>query len=270
MTDCQNKGNDEDIKRTLDGIKRILFVMSGKGGVGKSTVAVNLAVGLSRKGFKTGLMDTDFHGPDTLKMLGLEDEKILSDDHSLIPIIYDEGLKVMSLAGLLESRETAVIWRGPIKIGVIRQFLGMTSWGDLDFLVIDAPPGTGDEPLTVAQLIPKAEAVVVTTPQDVALLDVKKSITFCGQVQLKIAGVIENMSGFICPKCGEKTYIFGSGGGKTLAETAGVSFLGDLPIDPAVTAGGDAGTPGLLKTPESSFFMGLEGILDKLLGPVKA
>ena len=236
-------GGDEDVRRTLEKIGRVLFVMSGKGGVGKSTVAVNLAAGLALRGHRVGLLDTDFHGPDTLKMLGLEHERVYSEDGFFVPIMYDEGLKVMSIAGLLEDPDSAVIWRGPVKIGVIKQFLGLTAWGDLDFLVIDAPPGTGDEPLTVAQLVPGAEAVVVTTPQEVSLLDVRKSISFCRKVNISLAGIIENMSGFICPHCGTRTDIFGSGGGRRLAEGTGIPFLGAIPLDPAVVAGGDGGFP---------------------------
>lgn len=234
---------DEDIRAALERIGRVLFVMSGKGGVGKSTVAVNLAVGLALRGFRVGLLDTDFHGPDTLKMLGIEHEKVYHEDGYFVPIMYDEGLKVMSMAGLLEDTDSAVIWRGPIKIGVIRQFIGLTAWGDLDFLVVDAPPGTGDEPLTVAQLIPGAEAVVVTTPQEVSLLDVRKSISFCRKVGLSFAGIIENMSGFVCPHCGTRTDIFGSGGGRRLADTSNLPFLGEIPLDPSVVLGGDRGTP---------------------------
>ncbi len=238
-------GDDAGVTAALERIGRVLFVMSGKGGVGKSTVAVNLAAGLALRGGRVGLLDTDFHGPDTLKMLGIEHERVYHEDGHFVPIMYDEGLQVMSMAGLLENTDTAVIWRGPVKIGVIKQFLGMTRWGDLDYLVVDAPPGTGDEPLTVAQLVPGAEAVIVTTPQEVSLLDVRKSIDFCRQVGLSIAGIIENMNGFVCPHCGNKTHIFGSGGGRRLAESVGVPFLGDLPIDPGVVLGGDRGQPSL-------------------------
>lgn len=238
-------GEDGAIKAALEGIDRVLFVMSGKGGVGKSTVAVNLAAGLALRGKKVGVMDTDFHGPDILKMLGIEHERVYHEDGWFMPMIYGDGLKIMSMAGLLEDTDTAVIWRGPIKIGVIRQFLGMTRWGELDYLVVDAPPGTGDEPLTVAQLVPGAEAIIITTPQEVSLLDVRKSIDFCRQVNLSITGIIENMSGFLCPHCGNRTDIFGSGGGRRLAEEAGLSFLGELPLDPAVVQGGDRGKPSL-------------------------
>ncbi len=250
-------GDDEGVRAALEKIGRVLFVMSGKGGVGKSTVAVNLAAGLALRGNRVGLLDTDFHGPDTLKMLGIEHERVYNEDGFFIPIMFDESLKVMSIAGLLEDTDSAVIWRGPVKIGVIKQFFGVTRWGNLDFLVVDAPPGTGDEPLTVAQLVPGAEAVIVTTPQEVSLLDVRKSINFCRKVGLSVAGIIENMSGFVCPHCGVKTDIFGSGGGRRLAESAGIPFLGELPIDPAVVLGGDRGTPTL--------HMSMGGIIDRIL-----
>jgi Mrp family chromosome partitioning ATPase len=218
-----------------------IMVMSGKGGVGKSTVAVNLAMGLMLAGKKVGLLDVDIHGPSVPTMLGLEGATIDQGPEGLLPVELGH-FKVMSMGFLLRNPDDAVIWRGPVKGGVIKQFLKDVAWGDLDYLIIDAPPGTGDEPLSVCQLInPIDGAVVVTTPQRVAAMDVRKSITFCAQVGMKVLGVVENMSGFVCPKCGEVTHILRSGGGKRMADDMGVPFLGSIPIDPSVAEAGDLG-----------------------------
>ena len=222
-------------------IKHKIMVMSGKGGVGKSTVAVNLAMDLMLAGKKVGLLDVDIHGPSVPTMLGLEGATIENGPDGLLPVELG-NLKVMSMGFLLRSPDDAVIWRGPMKGSVIRQFLTDMAWGELDYLIIDAPPGTGDEPLSVCQLInPIDGAVVVTTPQRVAAMDVRKSITFCAQVGMKVLGVVENMSGFVCPKCGEVTQILRSGGGRAMAEDMGVPFLGSIPIDPQVAEAGDEG-----------------------------
>ncbi|PKN32125.1 MAG: ATP-binding protein, partial [Deltaproteobacteria bacterium HGW-Deltaproteobacteria-20] len=218
-----------------------IMVMSGKGGVGKSTVAVNLAIGLMLAGKKVGLLDVDIHGPSIPTMLGLEGANIEAGPGGLMPVELGH-LKVMSMGFLLRNPDDAVIWRGPVKGNVIKQFLRDVDWGDLDYLIIDAPPGTGDEPLSICQLInPIDGAVVVTTPQRVAAMDVRKSITFCAQVGMKVLGVVENMSGFVCPKCGELTHILRSGGGRLMAEDMGVPFLGSIPIDPMVAEAGDMG-----------------------------
>jgi ATP-binding protein involved in chromosome partitioning len=218
-----------------------IMVMSGKGGVGKSTVAVNLAMALMLAGKKVGLLDVDIHGPSVPTMLGLEGAGIESGPDGFLPVELGH-LKVMSMGFLLRDPDDAVIWRGPVKGGVIKQFLKDVAWGDLDYLIIDAPPGTGDEPLSICQLIdPIDGAVVVTTPQRVAAMDVRKSITFCAQVGMKVLGVVENMSGFVCPKCGEVTHILRSGGGRSMAEDMGVPFLGSIPMDPMVAESGDMG-----------------------------
>ena len=220
-----------------------ILVLSGKGGVGKSTVAVNLALSLMLEGKRVGLLDVDIHGPSVPKMLKLEGERILTEGDVMLPVELGD-LKVMSIGFLLNRQEDAVIWRGPMKMGVIKQFLMDVDWGDLDYLIVDAPPGTGDEPLSVCQLIEDADgAVVVTTPQEVALAAVRRSITFCRQLNLPVLGVVENMSGFVCPRCGERTEIFGSGGGERLAQKMNVPFLGRIPIDPEVTVSGDSGIP---------------------------
>jgi len=248
-TERQGHGNmhdAEDERKLQERMRRIrhkVLVLSGKGGVGKSTVAVNLAVRLADAGKRVGLLDVDIHGPSVPKMLGLENAPVAADSAVLHPVALGR-LSVMSIAFLLQSRDDAVIWRGPMKMGVVRQFLQDVEWGDLDFLVVDAPPGTGDEPLSVCQLMPDADgAVVVTTPQEVALTAVRKSITFCNKLSIPVLGVVENMSGFVCPHCGTLTEIFGSGGGEEMAQRMGVPFLGRIPIDPSVREAGDAGKP---------------------------
>ncbi|MCX7020032.1 MAG: iron-sulfur cluster carrier protein MrpORP [Candidatus Sumerlaeota bacterium] len=224
-------------------IRHKVVVLSGKGGVGKSTVAVNLATSLMMSGKRVGLLDIDIHGPSIPTMLGLEWETIEGSDEGLLPLEMD-GMKVMSLGFFLQNPDDAVIWRGPRKMGVIKQFLQDVAWGDLDYLVIDSPPGTGDEPLSLCQLIGQLDgAVIVTTPQKVAAVDVRKSISFCRQLHLPVLGVVENMSGFACPKCGEVTQILRSGGGRRMAEDMGVPFLGSIPMDPKIAEACDDGEP---------------------------
>ena len=231
----------QKLQHKLNCIKHKIIVMSGKGGVGKSTVAVNLATALLLAGNKVGLLDVDIHGPSIPTMLGLENEKPGGSQEELLPVDLG-GLKVMSLGFLLSSPDQAVIWRGPMKIGVIRQFLENVHWGELDYLIIDCPPGTGDEPLSICQLIGHLDgAVIVTTPQRVATVDVRKSINFCRQIQLNVLGIIENMSGFVCPKCGEVTQILPPGGGRSMADDLGVPFLGAIPMDPQIAQAGDTG-----------------------------
>ncbi len=201
------------VKDSLSRIKNKFIVMSGKGGVGKTSTSVNLSIALAGKGFKVGIMDVDLHGPDVPRMLGLKGMLDLNQDRKLNPAAYSDNLKVVSIESLTPNKDEAIIWRGPIKYSAIQQFIGDVEWGELDFLIIDSPPGTGDEPLTVAQTIPEARAIIVTTPQEIALADVRKSISFCKTVKMEIFGLIENMSGFPCPHCGETIDLFGSGGG---------------------------------------------------------
>ena len=228
----------------MEQIGRKLIVLSGKGGVGKSTVAANLAVALAAGHFKVGLLDVDIHGPSIPMLMGLEKHTLATDGTSLLPVMLSDSLAVMSIGLLLPKRSDAVIWRGPLKFGVIRQFLSDVAWGPLDFLVIDCPPGTGDEPLSVAQLVGRqASGVIVTTPQELAVSDVRRCITFCQQVSLPVAGVVENMSGFVCPQCGAAVNVFGKGGGERLAQEMGVPFLGSIPLDPNVVCSGDSGKP---------------------------
>jgi len=231
------------LQKRLCRIEHKVLVLSGKGGVGKSTVAVNLAVALSLAGKRVGLLDVDIHGPSVPKMLQIENASVETAGGFIAPVEVG-GTKVMSIGLLLRDQDDAVIWRGPMKMGVIKQFLKDVEWGDLDYLVVDSPPGTGDEPLSVCQLIEDADgAIVVTTPQDVATTDVRKCVTFCRKLELPVLGVIENMSGFVCPKCGEVTAIFRSGGGERMANEMGVPFLGSIPVDPAIGAACDDGTP---------------------------
>ncbi len=236
---------DIAINKSLGKIKNKILVMSGKGGVGKSTVAVNLALGLANRGYKVGLMDVDLHGPDICRMLNLtgnlEPPKNPSD--LVPPLVYNDNVKVVSLEYMMKDRDEAIIWRGPLKIQAIRQFVSDMDWGELDYLIVDAPPGTGDEPLSIAQTIPNVQAVVVTTPQAVALADVRKSINFCKTVEMPIVGVVENMSGFICPHCDETVDIFSSGGGEKTARDFELPFLGKVPMDPRVVVAGDTGQP---------------------------
>lgn len=248
--------DDTQLREQLKHIRHKLLIMSGKGGVGKSSIAVYLSLSLAKLGYRVGLLDVDLHGPSVPRMLGLEGLFGLSPDNRMIPHAYNENLHVISIECLLEDRDSAVIWRGPVKHGVIKQFIGDVQWGDLDFLIIDAPPGTGDEPLTVAQTIPDAYAVIVTTPQEIALADVRKSINFCKQVNLPILGLVENMNGFVCPHCDMETPLLGRGGGTRTAEQMKIHLLGSLPFDPRVVQAADVGKS-LIESPDgSSPFMG--------------
>lgn len=242
--------SDQILKDNMNRIKHKIVVLSGKGGVGKSTVAVNLAVSLAERGLKVGLLDVDIHGPSVPKLLGLDGSMARGGDNKTIyPVKYSDNLIVMSVGFLMDDADQAVVWRGPLKYGIIKQFLSDVAWGDLDYLIVDSPPGTGDEPLSVCQLIPEPDgAVIVTTPQDVALADVRKSVTFCRQLEMPIIGVIENMSTFVCPHCGETTDIFKTGGGKSMAENMGVHFLGSIPIEQQIVHSGDNGFPHLSTT----------------------
>lgn len=243
---------DRKLKERTARIKNTVVVLSGKGGVGKSTVAANLAVALSMKGFQVGLLDADMHGPSVPKILNLESEPVYADGENILPALAKHGLKVMSIGFLAGGPDEAVIWRGPLKMKVLRQLLADTEWGELDFLVVDLPPGTGDEPLSICQLIPDATGgILVTTPQDLSTADVRKCITFCRKLELPVLGVIENMSGFVCPHCGKAVDIFGEGGGQRMAQDMGVPFLGRLPIDPVIVRSCDDGRPFVQKFPDS-------------------
>ena len=234
---------DQEIKEKLKEFKNKLLVMSGKGGVGKSTVAAYLAVGLARKGFQVGLMDVDLHGPSIPRLLGLKGEIVSSPGLKKgIPLKYLPNMEVMSIEALLGDKDTATIWRGPLKIGVIKQFINDIAWSNSDYLIIDCPPGTGDEPLTIAQTIPDTKALIVTTPQEISLSDVRKSINFCHQVNMDIIGLIENMSGLTCPYCGKTIDLFKTDGGMITAKKAGLTLLGSLPLEPEIVIEGDIGS----------------------------
>ncbi len=232
---------DTAVNESLGKIKNKILVMSGKGGVGKTSTSVNLSIALADKGYNVGIIDVDLHGPDVPRMLGLEGTPQVNENKKLNPISHSETLKAISIESFTPNKDDAIIGRGPLKFSAIKQFIGDIDWGNLDFLIIDAPPGTGDEPLTVAQTITDAKAIIVTTPQEVALADVRKSINFCKTVKMEIFGLIENMSGFSCPHCNEEIELFGTGGGEKTANQMGVRFLGRIPFDPKMVTCGDSG-----------------------------
>ncbi|MGV8058760.1 MAG: P-loop NTPase [Smithellaceae bacterium] len=245
-------------------INHKIVVLSGKGGVGKSTVAVNLATALMLEGLRVGLLDVDIHGPSIPTMLGLEHETLQGTADGLLPVELG-NMKIMSIGFLLKNPDDAIIWRGPMKMGVIKQFLTDVEWGDLDYLIVDAPPGTGDEPLSLCQLIqPLDGAIIVTTPQRVAAVDVRKSISFCKQVHVPVMGVIENMSGFVCPKCGEITQILPAGGGRKIATDMKVPFLGAIPMDPGIAQSGDDGRAFIHQYAASPTAKLMQGIIDQI------
>lgn len=255
------------LRETIDKIKHKLVVISGKGGVGKSTIAVNLASALASRGLEVGLLDVDIHGPNVPKMLGLEG-KMLSQvrGEKIKPVLKSENLKVISMAFLLENPDTAVIWRGPLKMQVIQQFLSDVDWGYLDYLVVDSPPGTGDEPLSTCQLINNVDgAIIVTTPQEVAILDAKKCVNFARQLKVPVLGLIENMSGFICPHCHHKIDIFKKGGGEKAAGELGIPFLGRIPLEPDLVTSGDKGESFVEKYPDNETAKYLNSIVEKIV-----
>ena len=266
---CSGRGasdpQDQNITDALIQIKNKIIVMSGKGGVGKSSFASNLAVALAGKGLPTGLLDVDLHGPSIAGMLGIKGLLDVSEDQQVIPKTVGDHLKVVSMQSLMQDPDQAVIWRGPAKTGIIRQFIADVRWDDLDFLIVDSPPGTGDEPLSVAQTIPGAKALIVTTPQDVALADVRKSINFCRTVNLEILGLVENMGPFACPCCGETIDPFKSRGGQITAETMGVTFLGTLPFDPQVVESCDEGRPIASSGHAGPFVDALDGVVRAII-----
>lgn len=268
MSECEHSqpGDEGAIKERLTRIGHTFVVLSGKGGVGKSTVAVNLALSLSALGFRTGILDTDIHGPSVPKLIGLSGERLQVRGEEILPFDAFDGIKVVSMGLLLDSNDSAVIWRGPMKANVIRQFFGNVAWGDLDYLIVDSPPGTGDEPLSVGQLLSpdKSSAIIVTTPQQVATIDVEKSITFCRQLNLPISGIIENMSGFVCPHCGQQVDIFSTGGGSRLAQRFDIPFLGAIPLDPDIVRSGDAEMPYVKKYSGSKTAGRFEAVVQQL------
>lgn len=235
----------KQLAQRMKQINHKVLILSGKGGVGKSTVAVNLALSLINAGKRVGLLDIDLHGPSVPKLLNLAGYQLSgTEGNTIIPAAHKSGLKVVSIGFLLPEEDTAVIWRGPRKYHAIKQFLSDVEWRELDYLIVDSPPGTGDEPLAIAELIKNADgAVIVTTPQDVAITDVRKCVTFCRQIQVPVLGVLENMSGFVCPHCNEQVDIFKTGGGETMAKEMKVPFMGRIPFDTRIVESGDAGAP---------------------------
>jgi ATP-binding protein involved in chromosome partitioning len=243
-SDCSQPRDERSqaIADRMAQIKHKIVVLSGKGGVGKSTVAVNLATALALEGKTVGLLDIDLHGPTVPQLLGLRNARPTVEGDVLLPVEVGSNLRVMSIGFLLGEQEDAVVWRGPMKAVAIEQFLGEVEWGDLDYLIIDSPPGTGDEPLAVCQAIGKLDgAVIVTTPQETALSNVRRSVRFCSMLGVPVLGVIENMAGFVCPHCGEITHVFSRGGGAAMAAKAGVPLLASVPLDPGIVEAGDAG-----------------------------
>ena len=254
------------LARKMCQIGHKLLVLSGKGGVGKSTVAANLAAALAQTGKRVGLLDIDVHGPSIPRLMGVETGRVQGFGEEILPVKVSDNLAVMSIGFLLPSGREPVIWRGPRKHGVIRQFLADVAWGRLDYLVVDSPPGTGDEPMSIAQLVgPSAGAVIVTTPQEVAISDVRRCIAFCNEVSLPVVGIVENMSGLVCPKCGEKIDLFKRGGGMALSREMDVPFLGQIPIDPEVVITGDAGIPLLRDGPQSPAAKAFGDVVDSIL-----
>jgi len=272
---CASSGNCSDAKPGLPpkaniDVRHVILVLSGKGGVGKSTVSVNLAYALSSHGYNVGLLDLDIHGPNIPKMLGLEDQKLGTMGNKIVPVKVTGSLAVISMAFLLPDTSTPIIWRGPMKMAAINQFLAEVAWGSLDYLVVDLPPGTGDEALTIAQLAPNVRgAVIVTTPQDVATLDSKKAIKFVEKLGLPVIGIIENMSGMICPHCGQEIDLFGKGGGKKIAEEFSVPFLGAIPIDIEMRKAGDEGRPFIIRRGDSPTWESVDKVMEALVRVVE-
>jgi len=263
---------EQRLRKTMDKVKHKIAIISGKGGVGKSTVTANLAVAFAGKGYqgKVGVLDADIHGPCIPKILGVQGERLSVGPPGVFPVKGPIDIKVISMAFLLQSERDPVIWRGPLKMAAIRQFLTDIQWGNLEYLFIDLPPGTGDEPLSVIQLLPDLDGVIIVTiPSEVSQLVVKKAITFARHLNVPILGVIENMSGFVCPKCGSKTDIFASGGVKEIADELSVSILGEIPLDPRISKYSDLGLPFIVNSPNSASTEAFMRIVEKVEGILK-
>ncbi len=260
----QQTEDQERLKARMSQIKHKIAIISGKGGVGKSTVTANLGAALAKQGYKVGVLDADIHGPSIPRLYGLEGQQVKTGLTGAFPVPGPLEIKVMSIDFFLPE-QTPTIWRGPLKMRAIRQFLADIVWGELDYLLIDLPPGTGDEPLSVAQLLPELDGVIIVTmPSELSRIIVKKAITFANRLNMKIIGVVENMSGFVCPHCGVKTEIFQSGGGRKMAQEADVEFLGSIPIDPKVGADADKGLPFVIAHPESEASKAFNEIVGKV------
>ncbi len=282
MEGCKSKGigiqdpraekqlQEKNLKETLSRIRYKFLVMSGKGGVGKTSVSVNLGIALGNRGFKVGIMDVDLHGPDVPRMLGLKGTATPNErQDKLAPMPYSENVHAISIECLMPNKDDPVIWRGPLKHSAISQFITDVDWRDLDFLIIDSPPGTGDEPLSVAQTIADAKPIIVTTPQEVALSDVRKSINFCKKINRPLFGLIENMSGYVCPHCNKAVDLFGTGGGEKTATEFGINFLGRIPFDPNLVKAGDAADSYQEKYADTPAAQAFAAIADKLAALIK-
>lgn len=261
-----NQDMAERLKENMANIKHKILVLSNKGGVGKSTVSVNLSCFLADKGYKVGLLDADLHGPSIVKMFGLEGRHLTGSDGLMDPLEVRKNLTAVSMASLIESPDTPLVWRGPLKGVAIKQLLAEVNWGELDFLIIDSPPGTGDEPLSICQLIPELDGgVIVTTPQEIALTDSRKCISFLREVNIPILGIIENMSGFQCPHCGAKIDLFKAGGGEKAAQDFKVPFLGKIPLDIELVSSGDQGEPFMCNNRQGKVRTAFEQIVQSIL-----
>jgi ATP-binding protein involved in chromosome partitioning len=268
-TDANRQVYEEESLLTIrmKKIKHKIAIISGKGGVGKTVTAVNLAMAFAMQAYnnRVGLLDADLHGPCVPKMLGMEGQKLRVGPIGAFPALGPLGVKVVSMAFLLESKEVPVIWRGPLKMKAIRQFLEEIAWGELDFLLIDLPPGTGDEPLSVLKLLPDMDGIVIVTiPSEVSQTVVGKTITFSRQLKVPVIGIIENMSGFVCPECGTETHIFKSGGGEKISQEFSVQFLGKIPLDPRICEASDLGHPFIKEYPESPASKAFLKIVEKI------
>ena len=269
----KKENNDLKVINNLKKIKHKIFVLSGKGGVGKSTVSANLALSLSEKGYDVGLLDSDLHGPSMPMMFGVENARLEPIESGFNPVSFSSNLKIMSIGFLLQDKDSPVIWRGPLKMGAIKQFIGDCNWGKLDYLIVDLPPGTGDEPLSIAQIIPNSDgAIIVTTPQDIALVSVRKSINFVKKMNMPIIGIIENMSGFNCPHCGKSSEIFKTGGGLKASKDFNVPFLGKVPLDSKIVETGDSGEPFVIKNKNSDAakkFLEIVGNIENIVNKIE-
>jgi len=269
QANADREAEEKALSETLSRIGHKLVVISGKGGVGKSTIAVNLAYGLAVRGQRVGILDVDIHGPNVAKMLGLDGQRLAVGPGGKMAPLEVDTVKVMSMASLLDDPDSPVVWRGPLKMGAIKQFLTEIDWGVLDYLVVDAPPGTGDEPLSVCQLIPDLDgSIIVTTPQEVALLDSRKCVRFSKLLKVPLLGIVENMSGLICPHCGGRIDLFKTGGGGRAAVELGVPFLGKLPIEPEIVSSGDEGRPFVHHNGESEAGQAMNAIVDRIMTAV--